>query len=120
PSFEREFRIASAFARSSGSSSRAYSVGSLGFLERRMRRFTGRTIRKKTDGDQEERDQRVDDEAVAEDAAVDRERELGEVGLAEDRGDERREEALHQRRDDRRERDAEHHGDRQVDHVPRS
>ena len=55
--------------------------------------------------------------AVGEGALVDRERQLGEVGLAEDGGDERGEDVGHQRRHDGGERSADDDGDSELDHV---
>ena len=45
-------------------------------------------------GDRDERDQRVQERAVAEDAPVDVNVKAGEIGLADDRGDDRRDEVL--------------------------
>src|SRR4051794_4507065 len=67
--------------------------------------------------DNDEGQQRVDEVPVQERAAVDREVQRAEVLLADDRGDERRDEVLDERVDDRRERGADDHRDRQVDEV---
>src|ERR1700733_5550124 len=45
--------------------------------------------------DREEGDQHVDEVAVGEGAAVDREHQVGEVGLADDRGDDRRDQVAY-------------------------
>jgi len=68
-------------------------------------------------GDREERDHGVQEFAVAEDAAVDRERQRGEVGFADDRRDDRRDQVLHERGHHDSEGGADDYGHRQVDHV---
>jgi len=65
-------------------------------------------------------DHRVHQVAVSELAAIDREGEAGEVLLAEDCGDERREDVLNEGLHDTGERSANDHGDCQVDHIAAS
>ena len=67
--------------------------------------------------DGEERDQGVDERPVGEARAVDREVELAEVVLADDRRDQRRDHVPDERVDDRAERSAHDDADREVDDV---
>ena len=67
--------------------------------------------------DRDERDHVGDERAVAEDRVVDREREVAEVGLADDHRDQRHDEVVHERVDDRGERHAQHERDRELDDV---
>ena len=69
------------------------------------------------DRDQHEGNQRVQEEPVVEAAAVDRERELREVRLAEDRGDQRGDDVGDERRDHGPEGDADHDSDGHVHEV---
>ena len=76
------------------------------------------TTKKNTSGgDRDELDRVGDERAVAEDSVVDRERELAEIGLADQHRDDRQHEILDERVDERSEREAEHEGDRQLDDV---
>jgi hypothetical protein len=68
-------------------------------------------------GDRGERDQRVDEVAVAEAAVVDREREAAEVGLADDRRDDRGDQVGDERIDQCDEGDADDERDGQLDDV---
>ena len=61
-----------------------------------------------------------DERAVAEHGVVDRERQVGEVGLADDHRDDRHHEVVDERVDDGRERDAHHERDRELDDVARA
>jgi len=65
-------------------------------------------------------DHRVHQVAVSELAAIDREGEAGEVLLAEDCGDERREDVLNEGLHDTGEGSANDHSDCQVDHIAAS
>ena len=67
--------------------------------------------------DQEKTDHRVDEVAVEKLTVVDLEGERREVGLADDRRDQRRDQVLHERRDDRAECPADDHRHRQIDDV---
>ena len=67
--------------------------------------------------DQEERDQGVQELAVAERALVDREGEPGEVRLAEDRRDQRRDHVLDKRVHHHRERERQHQPNRDLEQV---
>jgi hypothetical protein len=67
--------------------------------------------------DGHERDQRVEERAVQEVALVDREREPGEIRLAEDRRDQRRDQVGDECGDDCGEGHAEHECDGEVDEV---
>ena len=67
--------------------------------------------------DRDEGDQRVQEVAVEELGAVDREREIVEARLAEDRRHDRGDEVCHQRLHQSRERGADHEGDGKLDQV---
>src|SRR3954469_250941 len=67
-------------------------------------------------GDEEEVDDVVDERAVAENAAIDRERLAAEVDAA-DHADDRRDQVVDERLDDRGERDAQDERDRQLDEI---
>ena len=69
-------------------------------------------------GDGDELDHVGDERAVAEDGAVDRERQPAEVGLADDHRDDRHHEVVDERVDDRGERNAHHERNRELDDVP--
>jgi hypothetical protein len=67
--------------------------------------------------DDDERDECVDERAVEEVAVVNREADVGEVVVAGDGGDQRRDQVSDERGDDRRERDAEDDADCGIDQA---